>query len=126
MKFPVIIYTATLIISSFSACYYDSEEDLYPPADNGCDTTQVTFAMSVIPILEDNCYACHSNANAALSGNVRLEEYNDVMIQVTNGNLLGSITHSTGFLPMPQGAPRLDDCRIAIIQQWIESGSPDN
>jgi len=126
MKFTVIFSSAVLIMASFSTCYYDSEEYLYPQVNNACDTTNVTYSLVVKPILENNCYGCHSNTSSSLGGNVRLEDYADVMIRVSNGSLIGTVSHSSGFVPMPQGAPKLEECKITTIQLWIDDGSPNN
>jgi hypothetical protein len=115
------------LILMLSGCYYDSQEYLFPGINNSCDTSTVTFSGSVQPILNDHCYACHSNTTAAsYGGNVKLENYADVVIQADNGNLIGSINHVDGLLPMPQGAAKLDDCTISIIQIWVTAGTPDN
>ena len=43
------------------SCYYDNEEALYPSAGNGCDTLEVSFNNTIVPILSTYCYTCHSN-----------------------------------------------------------------
>jgi hypothetical protein len=126
MKIPVIILTALLVLLLFSTCYYDSIEYLFPEVNNQCDTTQVTLALSVRPILENSCYSCHSNSTYALGGNIKLENYNNLKVQADNGHLLGAINHENGFSPMPMGAGKLENCKITIIKIWIDAGSPDN
>ena len=122
----VILSIAFLFIFLLSTCYYDSQEYLFPRVNNQCDTTNVTFSLSVKPILQNSCYGCHSNSTSAFGGNIRLEDYADVNSRVTDGRLIGSVTHSGGYSPMPMGAAKLEDCKITIIQKWIDSGSPDN
>ena len=115
-----------LIVALVYSCYYDSEEYLYPQLNNGCDTINITFNLSVKPVLQNNCYGCHSNSTSTFGGNIRLEDYSDVLLSANNGKLLGSITHAGGFVPMPQGAQQLEACKITIIRKWIESGTPNN
>jgi len=121
--FPVLVICVILLVPG---CYYDSEEYLYPQLGNQCDTTNVTFGLSVKPLLESYCYGCHSNSTSSLGGNIRLEDYADVKTRADNGSLLGSISYSAGFSPMPMGAAKLENCNIAIVQKWIDTGTLNN
>lgn len=89
-----------------------------------CDTTGLSYMADIQPVFQTNCISCHSGG--APSGNINLSTYNGVMSTITNNALVGSITHSTGFSPMPQGASKLSNCNIAIIQAWIHAGAPNN
>jgi len=118
----IFVFASAVLLSG---CYYDIAEKLYP--NNGtanCDTTVVTFSMSVNGILQQNCISCHNNS--LTSGNVNLEGYTKVKTYADNGKLIGVISHSSGFLPMPQGGNKLGDCEIATIQKWIANGTPNN
>ena len=117
-----IIKILMLAIAGLTACYYDSEEDLYPSSE--CVTTDLSFETHIQPILERNCFSCHSAA--ANTANVKLEGHTEVMKHVNSGKLLGVINHETGFTPMPQGAPKLMACDIAKIEQWVADGSINN
>ena len=117
----LLITTVLLIL--ISGCYYDSEEELYPSTE--CNTDDVTYSGTVVPILEENCYeSCHSKS-ASTSG-ITLEGYDNIIPYVNSGQLLGAIKHNPGFSQMPEGAPMLMDCTIAKIEQWIQEGAPDN
>lgn len=107
---------------ALSACYYDSEEDLNPQSN--CVTTDLSFRNDIVPILERNCYRCHSAA--VNTANITLEGYSQFVQYTTNGRLLGAIRHDPGFKPMPQGASKLIACDIAKIELWIAQGSPNN
>lgn len=116
-----------VIIALLPRCYYDSEEFLFPDTGKTCDTANVTFSQSVMPILQNYCLSCHANSVAtALGGNNRLEDYADVKVKADDGKLVGTISHSPGFVPMPQGAPRLDDCTISTIRIWVEQGAAND
>ena len=104
------------------SCYYDVEEEIYPIVT--CDTASISFSDDVLPIIQDNCYTCHNQA--ANFGNVTLEGYDNLRIHVDNGNLLGTITWSPGFSPMPQTGAKLLDCEVAKIDKWIKIGAPNN
>ena len=118
-----------LIIKSFlfcvivlSACYYDVEEVLYPASN--CVTTNLSSQTHIQPIIQRNCYACHSAA--VNSGNITLEGYNQLVQHINSGRVMGAIRHESGFLPMPQNAPKLIPCDIAKIEQWVADGAPNN
>ena len=113
------VLTAFILLSG---CYYDNEEELYPT--NTCKTDDMSYTGDVLPILEDNCYSCHSQASN--QGGVTLEGYDNLKIYVDNGKLIGAIKHEDGFAAMPQGAPQLGECQIAKIEAWVDQGASDN
>jgi len=88
-----------------------------------CDTTKFAYESIVQPILATNCVGCHKTP--APGGNVDLSSYTLVKAQVDNGSLIGSITHTGGFVPMPQGG-KLSDCEITQIEKWVNAGVPNN
>jgi hypothetical protein len=115
-----------LAIVSITGCYYDSEERLYPKLSSPCDDTTVTFSGTVTTILQP-CQSCHSNSNASSSGSgIKLQNYSDVMIQVDNGKLMGSVKHASGYKAMPQTGGSIPQCEIDQLQKWIDNGSPNN
>ena len=127
MKTLTALISIIGVIWFASACYYDNEEFLYPQVNNTCDTTNITFSKSIVPILANNCLSCHSNASAAgLGANVKLENYADVKVYADNHKLFGSINQSAGFFAMPLGSPKLDDCKIKTVRLWINAGAPNN
>ncbi|MFP4469223.1 MAG: c-type cytochrome domain-containing protein [Bacteroidales bacterium] len=84
---------------------------------NGCDTLNVTYPATVVPIFDQYCLSCHSGPTP--SGGIDLEDYSIVAQLAQNGALLGAIRHETGYSPMPQGMLKLSDCEIAKIEIWI-------
>jgi hypothetical protein len=113
-----------MIVLLFSSCYYDNEEDLYPFYENNCDTTSVSYSLTVKPILERSCVSCHQASNP--SGNVLLDTYDGVKAAADNGSLFGSINHDDGYTAMPLGGGKLSNCSIAQVKSWIDNGSLDN
>lgn len=89
-----------------------------------CDTVNVTFSSTVLPIIQNSCTGCHSGANP--DGGIRLENYSDIVAVASSGSLIGVITHAAGYSPMPKNGSKLSDCKIAQIQKWIEDGTPEN
>ncbi len=119
-----IIKGTLIVMVLFTSCYYDVEEILYP--DTGCVTTNMSLQNNIVPILDRNCYTCHSTVAGFNNGNVVLEGYTELIKYVNNGKLLGALRNEPGFEPMPQNAPRLGDCEIAKIDQWIKDGFLNN
>ena len=123
-----IVYCLTMVTS----CSKDNEKDLNTGTDttgtggggNTCDTVNMKYAANVQPILSANCYGCHGNGSA--SGGVSLDTYAKVLTQVNNGNLIGTITHASGYPAMPQGGSKLSDCNINTIKDWIARGAQNN
>ena len=108
----------------FTSCYYDVEEVLYPPTN--CQTSNMSLLNNIEPILDRNCYICHSMTQGIYNGGVILEGYVNLKVYVDNGQLLGAMKHESGFEPMPKNAPKLGDCDIAKTEQWILQGALDN
>lgn len=116
-------FIAIGIMTFIQSCYYDKEDELYPQTA-ACDTTDVTFTNNVFPVINSNCTSCHSGS--APSGNIRLENYNDISAAANDGRLLGVIRHESGWSPMPKGGGKLNDCDIAEIEAWVNDGTPNN
>lgn len=118
------LYSLGLVLSLAAAsCYYDNEEELYPMAQ-GCMTDTLSFAETIVPILENNCYRCHDAATNL--GNVTLEGYQAVKNYADDGRLIGVIRQDPGFSPMPQDAGPLNDCFVSQIEAWIDQGALNN
>ena len=118
----IIKYSLAVLAIVFTSCYYDVAEVLYPPTN--CATDNMSYASDITPILQTNCYVCHSEA--ANNGNVTLEGYANVMQYVNSGQLMGAIKHQSGFTAMPQNSTPLSDCTISKIEQWIVQGAQNN
>ena len=124
MMKSVFVIVAFLISSVvfLQSCTYDKEMLLPPP--NSADTVNVSLAASILPLLRANCFSCHGNGTNL--GNVSLDTYDDVKALAVSGRLLGSISHSAGFAPMPEGADKLDDSSIDAVRIWIDEGARNN
>ena len=117
----ILLFTGMAI--ALNACYYDNVEDLYPQSAP-CDTTNITYSGVVFPIINSNCTGCHSGS--APAGNVKLENYNDIVSSVNSGALMGAIRHESNWSPMPKNGAKLDDCTISKLEIWIDDGMPNN
>jgi hypothetical protein len=121
----LILPSIVVILIFFGACYYDSEEALYPSYNNSCDTSNVTFSATIIPILSNNCLGCHSNSSAAsLGANIKLQDYADVQSQIST--VIQAINHTGGLSPMPKGGNKISTCSLTQFDIWVRKGTPNN
>lgn len=91
---------------------------------DGCDTTNVTYAGTVAPLMQSKCVGCHNSTTT--SGNVNLSNYPGVQLQALNGRLIGAVSHNAGYSPMPKGGTKLPQCEIDELMVWISDGAPNN
>jgi hypothetical protein len=114
------------LVCFVTACYYDKEELLYGVVDAPCTDTITTnsYSQQVVPLLNQYCYGCHTGNYP--SGGILMGTYTQDRTLAQNGKLSGSINHSPGYSPMPQGMPKLNNCAIASIQRWIDNGMLNN
>jgi hypothetical protein len=120
-------FFSLLLIICFTTCYYDNEENLYPQSGQSCDLTNVTYTLTVKPILQSYCLSCHSTAAAPASGGgIKLENYTDLKTYVTNGKFYGSVSHAAGYSAMPKGGGTLDNCSLQKLKKWIDDGALNN
>ena len=91
-----------------------------------CDTTgTISYTTQVKPILENWCNSCHGGT-AQAGGGISLSAFNSVKNTATNGTLVGSIEHGSGYSAMPKNANKLSSCQIATIRKWVDNGAPNN
>src|SRR6185312_1705326 len=131
---PVAILSLLLFASLYLyGCYNDNATKLYPNLNNSgnssvtCDTSStVSFSKDVLPAFVQNCAlsGCHDAATAQYG--FVLDNYDHVLNVVQSGRLIGCITHSNGYIAMPQNANKLPECEIETIIKWINEGTPNN
>jgi hypothetical protein len=115
----IIAFPAICIIS----CSKESKQNLVPTP---CDTVGMQYTRDIVPILQSNCYRCHGVGNTAGSGGILLEGYNNIEPYAVNGTLAGVVSHAPGFIGMPYELPKLDNCTINKILDWVQQGAPNN
>ena len=119
-SFLSLFLTICIVSVTFYSCYYDKEELLYPNV-TPCDTTNVTFAIKIAPILNANCLSCHGNSvylNAG--GGIKLQDYGDVKAN------LDQAYNDIITARMPKGGAKLDACSITALRIWKNAGAPNN
>jgi hypothetical protein len=121
-KISVFLPGLMIVACTFIGCKNDNAALLYPP--DVCDTSNVTYNNTILPILRDNCYRCHAGSQTVAP--FHLDTYADASLVALSGHMEGAITHSAGVSPMPKNTDKLSDCNIAKIIKWIDDGAPNN
>lgn len=124
IKVAKILIMCTLVTLFVTACYNDNEYDLYPFSSAACDSTNVSYSKTIVPILSGHCYVCHSTAQH--NGDIILDTYAGASKEALNGNLWGGVNWETGYIPMPKNLSKLQPCDLAKIKNWINQGAPNN
>ena len=119
-----LVITFFLNILIISSCYYDKEQLLYGGAPCTDTTNTASYSQDIVPMLQLYCYSCHTGSFP--SGNIIMGTYAADKAIGANGALYGSVNHSSGYSPMPQGAAKLGSCQIAKIKKWIDTGMLNN
>lgn len=120
MRLPKTLIFLALLVTS---CYNDKEIFLYP--ESNCTLpASPSYQTDVAPLLSQYCNSCHSGGFP--SGNVILDSYPEVKKYVDNGQLVGTITWTSGFSPMPKNGNKLTNCNLSKIQAWVTAGAPNN
>jgi len=110
------------VMLMLSSCYYDNEEELYEyyNQQNTCDTSAVSFATDIMPMIQGNCVSgCHV---AGGTGVGIFENYAEVKAKVDNGSMNNRVVVVRDMPP----ANALTDCQILQMQAWILNGAPNN
>jgi len=126
MKKIVLAAISIFPVLFFSSCYYDKEELLYGNPNAPCKDTiiNISYSQHVVPLLRQYCYNCHTGNFP--SGGITMGAYTADKAIAQNGKLYGSINHSAGYRPMPEGMSKLTNCQIAAVKQWIDAGLLNN
>ena len=123
MKILIKLLCPWLIICFIaSACKHDPVT--LPADESSCDSTNISFKNSVLPVLNRHCGSCHSSG--IQTHGIILDNYQDVRIFALEGSLYGAIIQNGDYAPMPYDAPKLDTCSSAMIHHWIMEGIKNN
>lgn len=116
----LIILVATAWFAA--SCYYDNAEELYQNYNQTCDTSVVSFAQDVMPIIDNACVSCHGNISP--SAGLTLTDYGTITASLQK--VEDRINRPNGDpLVMPQSGPMIR-CNIDKINAWINQGAMDN
>lgn len=133
MKAKYLAFALFLSFAFVQSCAFNSfEEDVRPPAVDPCDTLQVSFADTIMPIITRSCSnssngACHFSGSTGTG--LDLTSYAGIKAKVDDGGFAARVFDR---LPsaMPPGysnGPRtLSICEDKLLRRWIEAGAPNN
>jgi hypothetical protein len=108
-----ILTMGIVLMLALSACYKDKEELLYPNEFNNSDTTAVTYAGYVKPLLDAKCGAsCHPG----------YMNYAGLKVVVDNGNFNNRVLVKKDMPP----AGALSATDLAKLKKWLDAGAPNN
>lgn len=104
---------ACFIIVSCNSCSKDKTTYL--------QTNSIThFNPTIQTIIQTNCISCHD-----VTSTVPMHDFNSVQLLALSGQLLGSLTDTTGqYLHMPVGG-NLPEQTINEVKNWIENDCPN-
>jgi hypothetical protein len=124
-RYFLLAALSLFMIAIFNSCYYDKEDYLYPVRPNqsggNCDTTNVTYNLTIKPIFDNNCIGCHgSGSSFNFNGYGPLSNY----LVSNSQKLLNNINYTSGQQMPPSG--KLNDCYLNQIRIWIQAGYPNN
>ena len=88
---------------------------------DACDTTEYSFAGTIMPIIETNC-ATSSGCHGAGSMNSRFLSYDQIKPYAGNGLIENRVIV---YKNMPPANP-LPDCEMLLIKKWIDNGALNN
>lgn len=81
------------------------------------DTATITYTNYVAEVMRQHCTSCHGG-NSPSKG-IALETYQQVRASAETGKWYQAMAN--GSMP-PSG--KLDDCTLAKLKKWIDSGYP--
>jgi hypothetical protein len=125
MKRVLILFSVLIVVVvTYSGCYYDKADLVYPQSPV-CDTVNMKYTADIVPILIANCYVCHSGT-ASGSGGRKFDSYALLKNYVNSGDLVKAVTHTGGVTPMPYNMPKLPECTVNKIIDWVNRGALNN
>ena len=138
LVFPALVFLALVPVAIFAQ---DSGEDMGMGGgmdtgmDGGMDGAKVEFAKHVLPVLQDRCFECHSDAKKKPKGRLRLDSKSWIELGGKNGPVLvaGKPERSPIYrrcaLPedhddvMPPDGESIEKKELVLIKQWIAAGA---
>ena len=94
------------------------------------------FNRQVLPILQQNCFECHSHATSSAKGGLYLDSRSGWEKGGNSGPaivpgepdaslLIRAVRHADEDLRMPPKGDRLTEEQVAILERWVSLGAPD-
>ena len=133
-KAPLTFYGILAILFLTTGCTKDKTIPAFQN-NNICDTTNVSYAFCIKPVLKNYCYPCHSDS-ASQNGNIAfdIENFTSLKNYLTfyyhNDSIYGSkflneLEQTPCIIHMPPTG-KIPDAEIYIINKWLQNDGPDN
>jgi hypothetical protein len=125
-----LIFVAGILLM-MGSCYNDKYDKLYPASPVvSCDTTTITYAHDIQPIIVANCYSpgngCHDALGSGASGYDYATSIGPLQTNANDGTLLGDINWLPRHNQMPKNGNKLSDCDINKITRWVNLGAKND
>ena len=91
---------------------------------SSCDTLNVTYSGTIVPIIQQRCQGCHSGPTP--QGGLNFASWSVLNSVAADGRLARAIQHDPAGIPMPPSGAMLPDCKIQQFLVWIDVGAPNN
>ncbi len=117
-KIRLLFLGILTVITVFSSCYYDKQEDLY--GNSPCVTNGLTYTKDISVIINQSCVGCHGATNP--SAGISLHDYNTVVDCINNGKFVGSVKQDGSASNMPKGGSKWNNCQLSKLDAWIKGG----
>lgn len=120
----IILLFIFLMALLFSSCTFDKEELPEPPPPpppmSFCDSLNVTYSVTVAPIINANCAISGCHASGSSFGDYT--NYAGVKAKVDNGTFKERVIVQKN---MPPSGP-LPQTELDKLQCWLDKGAPNN
>ncbi|MDF2436394.1 MAG: hypothetical protein K0Q95_770 [Bacteroidota bacterium] len=113
------LFAASLWVIAFAACKTKEKTTATTAKRTDCTNTAYTYTADIKPLMDQNCVRCH---NTNMKAGYNLGDIASVKKAGSNGYLLGTIKHESGFMAMPAHAEKMDQASIDKIECWINTG----
>jgi mono/diheme cytochrome c family protein len=82
---------------------------------------EVDFVGDIRPVLSNHCFRCHGLDEAALEGELRLNESNDVPSDVLLQRIMSEDPDEQ--MPPPDSDLKLTEQQKQLLRRWVEGGA---
>lgn len=90
-----------------------------------CNGITPTYTADIAPIYNASCATAGCHGGSFPAEGIDLSNYSKAKSEsLNNDDVLKSIKHASGVKAMPQGAAKLSDDKIKLIECWIKNGAP--
>jgi hypothetical protein len=114
-----------LIVAVVASCTKDKTPIIVIDPNPVLCADTVHFSSQIEPMMIANCSTsgCH---DASAQGGYNLLGYSNISDPTNASRIINVINYAPGSVPMPQGAPQLNDSLIQQFECWVAQGRLNN